>query len=367
MRTRVLVVDDSAPMRSLLTRALASDPALEVVGAAADPNEARAMIKALNPDVLTLDVEMPGMDGLAFLEKIMTLRPMPVVMCSTLTMQGADATIEALRLGAVACFAKPTTPDALLAMGPVLTRMVRDAATTTVRRSVAPALVSSAPVARPAVFGRPATRMLAIGSSTGGVEALFQLLSAFPADCPPTVIVQHMPASFTASFARRLNDRVAPDVAEASDGMHLRQGLVIIAPGGDRHLTVRGGVRGTVVLSPGDTIAGHRPSVNAMFASLARHAESVVGIILTGMGEDGAEGLLALRRGGAATFGQSEASCVVYGMPRAAARLGAVGRELPLHGIAPAALNAALNAAQNAGPNAGPDAAVNAAPDAARR
>lgn len=337
MSVRVLVVDDSAVMRRLVCHALSSDPQLEVVGTASNPFEARERIKELNPDVMTLDVEMPGMDGLSFLEKVMTLRPMPVVMCSTLTQRGADATIEALRLGAVSCFPKPADVSQFAAMGPTLARMVLDAAGVRVR-----ARIPQAP-AKPKPSGSRRQRLVAVGASTGGVEALFTLLSAMPADCPPTVIVQHMPAMFTGSFAQRLNQYLAPEVVEATDGLSLRRGLIAIAPGGLRHMVVSGGSAGVVRLQAGDPVSGHRPSVDMLFRSVAKLGADAVGIILTGMGSDGAQGLLEMRQAGARTLGQDEASCVVYGMPRAAAAIGAVERELPLNRIATAALEAACH------------------------
>ena len=322
-RCRVLIVDDSAAMRAILTRILSSDPMIEVVGAAPEPHRARAMIRELNPDVVTLDVEMPGMDGLSFLERIMRLRPMPVVMCSSLTAGGADVTVEALRLGAVDAIAKPTGgPAELLANAAELCAIVRAAA-----RSVPQATGRTEPVPGGNWRG---DAVIAIGASTGGVEALFQLLSAFPADCPPTLVVQHMPATFTRSFAHRLDGATQPTVVEARDGEPVRPGSVYIAPGGTHHMTLAGGPRGTIRLVASDPVSGHRPSVDMLFGSVAGAGGAAVGAILTGMGSDGAAGLLAMRRAGARTFGQNEASCVVYGMPRAAAECGAVEVETSL-------------------------------------
>jgi len=324
---RVLIVDDSATMRGLIRATLSRDPQIQIVGEAADPLEARQAIKALNPDVITLDVEMPNMNGLDFLERIMRLRPMPVVMVSTLTSKGAEATLNALELGAVDCIAKPATA------GPrafdELAEKVKAAAGARVR-SVAPATRSdlAAPFASDG-------RIVAIGSSTGGVEALITLLSGFPANCPPTVITQHMPATFTRSFADRLNRLTAPTVTEAAEGDVLAPGRVYLAPGGATHLEVTGSATLRCRLVPSDLVNGHRPSVDVLFNSVARAArQAAVGVILTGMGRDGAAGLLAMRQAGASTLGQNQATCVVYGMPRAAMEIGAVQRQVSLDHMA---------------------------------
>ncbi len=310
-RIKVLVVDDSATMRSLISAVLRRDPDIEVVGTAEDPLEARAKIKTLNPDVLTLDVEMPNMNGLEFLEKIMRLRPMPVVMVSTLTQAGTDVTLAALEIGAVDAVAKPA---ARARVRPLEPRNVQ---------------------AHQGVYHADPNHILAIGSSTGGVEALLTILSAFPADCPATVITQHMPASFTRSFAARLDRTSNVHVSEAVDGAVLQTGHVYLAPGGAAHLTVVGG-RCRLVTS--DPVNGHRPSVDVLFESVARLGRPMTGVILTGMGRDGARGLKTMRDAGARTFGQDEASCVVYGMPKAAFEVGAVERQMPLTRLAPAIL-----------------------------
>lgn len=337
-KIRVLIVDDSITMRTMLKHLLQRDPEVEVVGEAWDAFRARTLIKELNPDVVTLDVEMPGMDGLAFLEKIMRLRPTPVIMVSTLTHSGSRAAVEALRIGAVGCFGKPLVQDVrtqLAAEGDRLIALVKQAACARVRP------YGSAPAAvRPVEDFVWNGRLLAIGASTGGVEALFELLQSFPANCPPTLIVQHMPPGFTSSLAQRLDRYVAPQVVEAEHRMPVEQGRVYIAPGG-RHMQIRGSSRGQIILDDGAQVSGHKPSVDMLFTSVARFAgPDAVGVILTGMGRDGAEGLGAMRAAGAATFGQDEASCVVYGMPRAARAAGAVERELPLEQIGPAAIDA---------------------------
>lgn len=330
MTVRVLVVDDSATMRCLIAASLRRDPEIEVVGEAGDPYEARSAIKHLNPDVITLDVEMPNMNGLDFLEKIMRLRPTPVIMVSSLTHEGACATLQALEAGAVDCVPKPVMGDSheFDQLGDKVKAaarsQLRSRGGVAVRRPVSP---------RHGAF-RPDGRMLAIGASTGGVEALIEVLSQFPANCPPTLIVQHMPSAFTRSFADRLNRLCAPEVAEASNGAPVEVGRVYIAPG-HSHLELAG-TRGRFHcrLGTGERVSGHRPSVDVLFGSFARVAGAMaLGAILTGMGRDGAEGLKAMKDSGAETIGQDEATCVVYGMPRAAYEIGAVGCQLPLSSV----------------------------------
>jgi len=335
MTTRVLVVDDSASMRAMIGQLLSRDPEIEVVGSAAEPNEARAMIKALSPDVVTLDVEMPGMDGLTFLERIMRLRPMPVVMCSTLTARGAQVTIEALRLGAVDCIAKPSGRAADLAdHADKLCRTVREAARSKVR--------GSAPSPRPPALGGAlrSDMLILVGASTGGVEALFAFLGGLPANAPPVVVVQHMPAAFTGGFADRLNASVPMRVRHGSDRQPLVPGEVVIAPGGDTHAEVVTAGALQLRLVAGELHGGHRPSVDRLFESATELRSRAVGVLLTGMGRDGADGLLKLRNAGAATFAQSADSCVVYGMPRAATEIGAAQREVAISRMAEAVLGA---------------------------
>jgi len=334
--TRVLVVDDSASMRAVLNRILIADPEIEVVGLAPEPHAARAMIKELNPDVVTLDVEMPGMDGLSFLEKIMRLRPMPVIMCSTLTARGAEVTIEALRLGAVDCIAKPAgNPLEIARDGALLRKMVKAAARSSVRQG--PQKLAPVASAQP---GTQRDVVIAVGASTGGVEALFSLIGALPPDCPPMLVVQHMPAAFTRGFAARLDRESRVRVVEASAGMPVERGTVYIAPGGDNHMELVGGINGHIRLRPTEPVGGHRPSVDVLFHSVAALGSQAIGVILTGMGSDGAEGLRAMRIAGARTLGQNQASCVVYGMPRAAFQMGAVEREVSLSAMPEAILAA---------------------------
>lgn len=336
MASRVLVIDDSASMRAMLGQILASDPELEVVGCAAEPNEARAMIKELQPDVLTLDVEMPGMDGLTFLERLMRLRPMPVVMCSTLTARGTDIAIEALRLGAVDCIAKPSgQASALAAQADQLRQTVKAAARSRVRSR------ASEPVPRQTAPGTyRADMLILVGASTGGVEALFTFLGSLPADAPPVVVVQHMPAAYTQGFAQRLDGAVPMRVVHGESGQPLRRGEVVIAPGGDYHAEIEGAAGSRLRLVPGPLHGGHRPAVDRLFHSAVPLGRRVAGVLLTGMGRDGADGLLALRQAGAATFAQSEESCVVYGMPRAAMEIGAATTQLGLTQLAGAVLGA---------------------------
>ena len=333
---RVLVVDDSATMRSLISAVLRRDPDIEVIGAVGDPLEAREAIKALNPDVVTLDIEMPNMDGISFLERIMRLRPMPVVMVSTLTQRGAEATLTALELGAFDCVAKPTNAGAdMTSAFSELADKVKAAARSRTRP------FGRAAVAAPTEMElfKPGRRVVAIGSSTGGVEALTAILSHFPANCPPTVITQHMPATFTKSFADRLNRVSAATVQEAVDGAPMKPGFIYLAPGGDRHLEVSGSSAMRCRLREGAPVNGHRPSVDVLFDSVAKAAGAdAVGVILTGMGKDGARGLKGLRERGARTLGQDEHSCVVYGMPKVAFEMGGVERQVSLERMAAAIL-----------------------------
>lgn len=327
---QVLIVDDSATMRGLIAATLGSDPAIEVVGQAANPYEAREAIKALNPDVITLDVEMPKMDGLSFLDKIMRLRPTPVIMVSTLTSKGAEATIRALEIGAVDCIGKPAPGDARPFAD--LAHKVRMAANANLRaseRGRPAAQIQSNP------DYKPSSRLVAIGASTGGVEALIEVLAQYPANCPATVITLHMPSPFTKSFAQRLDRLSTAHVSEAVDGAPIAPGRVYLAPGGSAHLEVAaGGQTLRCRLREADLVNGHRPSVDVLFASVAKACgANAVGVILTGMGRDGAARLLDMRRAGAQTFGQNEATCVVYGMPKVAFELGAVEKQVPLHKI----------------------------------
>jgi two-component system chemotaxis response regulator CheB len=336
---RVLIVDDSAVMRQLLTTLLSADPEIEVVGTASDPFVARDRIKALNPDVITLDVEMPHMDGVTFLRKIMALRPMPVVMVSTLTQAGAEVTLEALDAGAVDFVAKPTSDVASAIAGGLaieLQTKVKAAARTRVRSRRA------APVARePVKFDRSSGKIVVIGASTGGVEALKVVLMGLPADCPPILITQHMPPRFTTAFAERLNRECPMTVSEAAHDDRIEPGHAYIAPGSHHLELVRRGGHLQCSLNEGPPVSGHRPSVDVLFRSAARVAPSIsVGVILTGMGKDGAQGMLELRQAGGATLGQNEDTALIYGMPRVAFEVGAVMRQYALTDIADAIVHA---------------------------
>jgi two-component system, chemotaxis family, protein-glutamate methylesterase/glutaminase len=324
---RLLIVDDSETMCRFIASVVQTDRDIEVVGFAGDPNEAREAIKRLNPDVITLDIEMPRMNGLEFLEKIMRLRPTPVIMVSSLTQEGAEVSLRALEIGAVDCVAKPSMAN--MHSLDALADLVKAAANSrnVVRRN------SFADSGEPEEYA-PDGRIIGIGASTGGVEALIRIISEFPKNCPPTVISQHMPATFTKSFAQRLNKLSNADVTEAVDGAPLVSGHIYLAPG-NLHLEVTKSTVPRCRLSDADRVNGHRPSVDVMFRSLEHHVgERAIGVILTGMGRDGAEGLLGLRRAGAMTLGQDESSSVVYGMPKVAFEIGAVARQYPLDRIA---------------------------------
>lgn len=333
MTTRVLIVDDSPTMRAVLRAMLESDPAISVIGAAKDAVEARAMIKSLNPDVITLDIEMPGMNGLDFLAKIMALRPMPVIVISGLTDQGANASLRALQIGAFDCFAKPElTLDGDAASVGRLCCVIKAAAQSTMGRPV--------PVPPRGACDDSAEPIVVVGASTGGVEALSAFLARWPEDCPPTLIVQHIAQAFSLGLAGRLGSDCAAQVVTAESDTFLKPGHVYVAPGGNRHLVVRKQSQAVCRLVDADPVSGHRPSVDMLFESAARAMpRRAVGILLTGMGSDGAKGLLAMRQAGCPTIAQDEASCVVFGMPRAAIALGAAERVLPLDRIAQEALS----------------------------
>lgn len=332
----VVIVDDSALIRQMLTSILSSDPDIEVLGAANDPLQARTMIKELNPDVITLDVEMPKMDGIQFLEKIMRLRPMPVVMISTLTQKGADVTLRALEMGAVDFVGKPTV-DFQRGMqersDEIIQKVKAAARARVVSQSQKVHTKASSVTTGP---GYSSThKMVAIGASTGGVEALREVICALPPDSPAILITQHMPGGFTKSFADRLNSMSAVAVSEATDGETVLPGHVYIAQG-DAHLKlVRSGGRFMCKVEDGALVSGHKPSVDVLFQSVAEAAgDNAIGVILTGMGRDGANGLKSMRDAGAVTLGQDETTSLVYGMPRVAHELGGVQHQLGLDKIA---------------------------------
>jgi two-component system, chemotaxis family, protein-glutamate methylesterase/glutaminase len=338
---RVLVVDDSAVVRQALGALLARDPAIELVGTASDAFSARDKIRELRPDVLTLDVEMPRMDGLSFLEKLMRVHPMPVVMVASATGAGCAITLRALELGAVDFVTKPTAAarDGLAEVARQVIEKVKAAATARVGPRPRGACASRNDL-RALVRGTVATpHVIAVGASTGGTEALREFLGALSEDAPAVVVVQHMPERFTRAFAQRLDGLCAVSVKEAVDGDTLHQGHVLIAPGNQHMHLTREGARYVVRLSAGAPVNRHRPSVDVLFHTCADQVRAnAVGVIMTGMGEDGARGLLAMRRAGARTLAQDEDSCVVFGMPKVAVELGAVDEVLPLSRLAPAAL-----------------------------
>ena len=336
---RVLIVDDSAMIRKLLSIGLSSDPLIDVVGAASGAEQAFQMIQDLKPDVMTLDIEMPRMDGVTFLRRLMPVMPLPTVVISSATQQGAAVTLQALEAGAVDIIAKPSLKigEGLQPIMRDVCRRVRDAAHArpTAARSGGERMVAPK---------RPATgkaSVILIGASTGGVQALAQILQQMPHDAPGIVIVQHMPEGFTAAFANRLDGTTAIRVREAKDGDSIVPGVALIAPGGDRHLVINGRAPNWhISLVDDDPVCFSRPSVDVMFKSFARHSgQNCVAALLTGMGKDGAQGLLALRRAGATTIAQDKATSVVWGMPAAAVDLGAAMHVMPLESIAPALLD----------------------------
>jgi two-component system, chemotaxis family, protein-glutamate methylesterase/glutaminase len=337
---KVLIVDDSSLMRQLLTQILSSDPELEVVGTAADPFVAREKIKSLNPDVLTLDIEMPRMDGLTFLEKLMRGHPMPVVMISSLTDLGAETTLRALTLGAVDYIAKPKldVSNGTIVQASDIIAKVKGAAKVRVRGLDARETV---PAALPAGYHFTAThKVVAIGASTGGTEALKDLLSALPPDFPGLVMVQHMPEAFTRPFSERLNSLCRIHVQEAKDGDRILPGHALLAPGGHQMQVVRRGTEYAVRVYRGERVNRHLPSVDVLFSSCAKQlGKNAIGVLLTGMGADGAKGMLEMKVAEAHTIAQDEATCVVFGMPREAIQLGAVDQVLPLGRIPNALLH----------------------------
>ena len=352
-KIKVLIVDDSAVVRQTLEEILSSDPAIEVMATASDPFIAADKIKKEAPDVITLDVEMPRMDGLTFLHKIMTQHPLPVVMCSSLTEKGCETALKALEYGAVDIITKPRMGagkflneskiricDAVKAAG-----RARVTSICANRKKAVGKLTADAVIAPPTGRAMISTteKIVAVGASTGGTEALRIFLEAFSQDCPGIVIVQHMPEHFTTAFAKRLNGICRIEVKEATNGESVLRGQALIAPG-NRHLMLkRSGARYHVEVKEGPLVCRHRPSVDVLFRSAARYAgKNAVGVILTGMGDDGARGMLEMKEAGAATVAQDEKSCIVFGMPNEAIKRNAVDKVLPLEAIAKEVLKLCL-------------------------
>jgi two-component system chemotaxis response regulator CheB len=347
-KLRVLIIDDSASVRQTLTAILQEDPELEVIAAAADPFRAARYIQDEMPDVITLDVEMPRMDGITFLRKLMSQCPVPVVMCSSLTEEGSETLLQALEAGAVDVILKPRigVAEHLAEAHLQIRDTVKGAAKARIRGRKPLAVASSGPEKKltadavlPPPSGKAMSRttemVVCLGASTGGTEALREVLEALPANAPGIVVVQHMPENFTRAFAQRLNGLCAVDVKEAVDGDPVLRGHVLIAPGGRHLLLERQGARYHVSVREGPLVSRHRPSVDVLFRSAARCAGSnAVGIIMTGMGDDGARGLLEMKQAGARTFAQDEATSVVFGMPKEAIARGAADKIIPLGNIA---------------------------------
>jgi len=340
-KLKVLVIDDSALIRSVMKEIINREKDMECVGAAPDPLEAREMIKALNPDLITLDVEMPKMDGLDFLERLMRLRPMPVLMVSTLTERGAEVTLRALELGAVDFISKPKLDIArgMEEAAAEITEKIREVAQARVRKTVVSPDQEkfSADAILPSVAGRYSSteKLIIIGASTGGTEAIREVLTKLPADAPGVLVTQHMPEHFTKSFADRLNTLCKITVKEAVHNERILPGHAYIAPGNWHLLLKRSGANYVVNLDQGPLVNRHRPSVDVLFRSAANIAgANAIGIILTGMGKDGMQGMLEMKQAGSHTIAQDEATCVIFGMPKEAIAAGGVCEVLPLQNIA---------------------------------
>lgn len=331
---RVLIVDDSAVVREIFTKELSKDHELEVVGTAIDPYIARDKIVKLKPDVVTLDVEMPRMDGITFLRKLMRYHPLPVIIVSSLTTAGGQMALDAISAGAVEVMCKPGASYTVGDMSVGLIDKIKAAASVNMRRWVSDTAEAGKEASPRLSMIRTSNKVVAIGASTGGTQALLSVLSSFPADAPGTVIVQHMPEHFTTAFAQRLDNSCAVTVREAVDGDSVSPGKVLIAPGNKHMLLRRSGARYYVEVKNGPLVRRHRPSVEMLFSSTARAAGSnSVGVIMTGMGADGADGMLKMKQAGAPTIAQDEASCVVFGMPKEAIRRGGVDHVVPLDRI----------------------------------
>lgn len=349
----VMIVDDSAVVRNVLSDILSSDPRIEVVAVAQDPVIAMSKMEKQTPDVIILDIEMPRMDGLTFLKKIMSEKPIPVLICSSLTEQGAETTLKAMQYGAVDIIQKPKlgAKQFLQESRVMICDAVKAASVARVRQIASGSLQPAPKLTADAVLDRghhvealkTTEKVIVVGASTGGTEALRVFLEALPHDAPGTVIVQHMPAGFTAAFAKRLNEGCKVNVKEAADNDTVVPGRVLIAPGNKHTLLKRSGARYYVEVKDGPLVCRHRPSVDVLFRSAARYAGvNAVGVIMTGMGDDGAKGMLEMKEAGAHTIAQDERTCVVFGMPKEAIKLGAVEQVLPLEQLAPMVIRKSL-------------------------
>jgi len=348
-KIKVLIVDDSASVRQTLSKILSSDPQIEIVGTAFDPFNAAEKLESITPDVITLDVEMPRMDGITFLKKIMTQSPVPVVICSSLAERGAETTLKAIEYGAVEIIEKPKigTKSFFEESKIMICDIVKAASyvnvqkLTSIRKSFSKKLSADAimPKSKTGAMIKTTEKVLVVGASTGGTEALRVFLEAMPLDAPGIVVVQHMPENFTKAFANRINSLCKITVKEASDNDTILPGQALIAPGNKHMLLKRSGARYYVDVKTGPLVSRHRPSVDVLFRSAARYAgQNAVGVIMTGMGDDGAKGMLEMKEAGAFTIAQDEQSCVVFGMPNEAIKLGGVKKILPLNQIAHGAL-----------------------------
>lgn len=343
-KVKVLIIDDSAMVRQTLMEILSSDPDIEVIGSASDPYIAAKKMREEVPDVITLDVEMPRMDGVTFLQKIMSQHPIPVVICSSLAVNRSETTMKVMEYGAVEIIQKPTlgTKEFLRESKIRICDCVKAAAMSKVKRiakkrDIQPKLTADAvlPKATSNAMVKTTEKIVAVGASTGGTEALRVLFEALPMDCPGLVVVQHMPENFTKAFAKRLDTLCLPTIKEASNNDSVLRGQVLIAPGNHHMLLKRSGARYYVEIKEGPLVSRHRPSVDVLFRSAARYAGSnAIGVIMTGMGDDGAKGLLEMKEQGAFTVAQDEATCVVFGMPQEAIKLGAADKIMPLERIA---------------------------------
>jgi two-component system, chemotaxis family, protein-glutamate methylesterase/glutaminase len=352
-KIRVLIVDDSAVVRQTLAELLSGDPAIDVIGTAADPFAAAEKIESEVPDVITLDIEMPKMDGLTFLQKIMSQRPMPVVICSSLAIEGSESALKALDYGAVEIITKPKlgTKSFLEESRIRICDAVKAAYLTTVKKKLSveniiqPKLSADVVITKVNSHAMVETteKVVVVGASTGGTEALKTFLESLPLDSPAIVIVQHMPENFTSAFARRLDGICKISVKEAEDGDNLLRGRALIAPGNHHLLLKRSGARYFVEIKEGPLVSRHRPSVDVLFRSAARYAgKNAVAVIMTGMGDDGAKGMFELKEAGAFTIAQDEKTCIVFGMPHEAIKLGGIDKILPLENIAGTVLNNCL-------------------------